>query len=221
VNLQGAFFDELEKIAGKKLPLDLMRKALLHIHPYGWEANIAKDMEVPAKTIKEIYRSATRGSREFEVPIKERLRNFRDWKRTGTLNEVEHTWGGAKGDTPIFFRFDRSPRTRKAKYERSDAPMTIYSGGTHEGLSAAVKSPSTLLDKSFLRPGETKASTVGLFAGAPEEASHYVGRGPGEIPAIAKITVPKKYIFQSLERPESIIHPSAGGKMQAMYKTFF
>jgi len=196
-----AWSDELQKIAGRKVPKALMSKAIRHWRPSGLGRMLSKG---PLKDVKRVYREE---SREIvgEVPLAQRLENYKHWKRTGRVQRAELGWDG---DTRRFRKF--SPTGEYEIRREGVAPFT--SGGVDAALRAAQKRPLSEVDHPYLAPGQTRPTTKGMyvwderlspkvrqqFAEAVSTRGSEVGLG-GK-PAVLSGKAPRKWVARHRKR---------------------
>lgn len=169
-----SFIDELQKIAAAT-PAQ-MRSVISRFFPRAPAGGIAA---ASGANLKKVYRTALKDPTSLPVPLSTRLQSFKQWRRTGTLP-----------------RLDESAKTLSAEpgfsaaYSRSSKPVTFYSGGSKEGLTAAAVDPrSPMRHTQYLMPGSTRSAQVGLYGGPADVAAHFAGRRGGTS-AIAEMTAP-------------------------------
>ena len=190
--LANAFVDELEKLSGRSMTRKQVYRAFNHIAPGGSGASLWK--EDATRELKRGYREALKHSGPRNVDLATRLKSYKHWKRTGKVPEISQTRGGKwavnKGGG------------REASYTRSNEPITVYSGGSAKGLQKARKNPMAEANTDFILPGSTKVHRRTMWA-TPQKSSAeaYAGMGrtltgkrAGSPPAVASITLPKKYV---------------------------
>lgn len=177
-----AFTDELLKIAvSKHLTEGAMRRAMKLVGRHS-EAGLSGD------DLKGAYRAAMKESASVEVPLAERLKAFKLWKKTGEVPTARLGW---KGDQRKFKGWGSTKGTHQRGGE-----ATLYSGGADESLRSMVQRPMTIIDNPVYVPGQTRVATKGMYA-APDKAdvAPYIGRGFGS-PAVATMTVPRSQVVQ-------------------------
>ena len=197
------FLDEIEKLSGKKMTDQQMREFVSRADP----EKAVSVRSSSGKDLKASYREARFNPYQgLPVPLTERLKNYKLWKETGHLPEMEsHVYPGDKPFLGAHIKphvtTPEHVRASGMKYTRSDEPVTVYSGGTEHGLSQAVRKPLTPLDEKFLIPGETQATFRGLYTSpSPDVASQYAGRSSSGMgsrgSAVAKLQVPRKHVVE-------------------------
>ncbi len=192
--LFSAFFDELEKLGGRKMSPAEMGKVLERLGK-GW---------MPAD--KEHLRRVLKFKQEQHVPLPMRLENYKHWKRTGRLKEIDTSFSSP----PSWMLFPGV----EPRYKR-EGVTTLLSGGREQNLRNAVRDPRTRLDHRFLIPGQAKVFTQGMYATPhPEMASRFAGRGnpDGGVAGVATLQVPNKLMVQN--GAEMLIPSSAGGRIK-------
>jgi hypothetical protein len=192
-----AFFDELEKISSRlrkavpakalekvskrkiRMTVEQMARHAKRIDPLFGGKRLAR-MEARPDAVRR-YRSVVRSGTALTNPDQEltlarRLSMFKKWKATGRTGIGD---GG------------------RATLTRSNEPIVLYSGGGLKALAGATKNPAGAFDKPQYIPGSTKWHMKGMY-GAPDfaYARRYVGKStiPGDVSAIARIEVPRKYV---------------------------
>jgi hypothetical protein len=210
-----AWSDELQKIAGRKVPKALMRKAMMHWEPSGATRILSKGS---LKKVRQFYRDASR-STVGEVPLAQRLENYKHWKRTGRVQRAELDWEKGKGHYERRFR-KFSPQS---EYEiRRKGPHTPFtSGGVESGLRAAQKRPSTMIDHPYLVPGQTRPTTKGMYVWderlSPKERQQFAerfstrssGLDEGGTPAVLSGKAPRKWFARHRQRFQGKLQPPA------------
>ncbi len=183
-----SFFDEMEKIALQRIAkgagaakrmLSVVRDTSAQMAPVASDAHPI--------TVKRIYRAYTPHRNTPDEPIRERLKNYRAWKKSedGALPEIRggKVTGSDSG----------------ARYVRSNEPMPLESGGTAEGFRAAKRRLGAPIPRRILIPGQTKSTRRGMWAhskGESDRMSFYANNAAevrGGTPAVASFTVPRKH----------------------------
>jgi len=153
-----------------------------------------RELDLPS--LKKLYRSTFNPSVAQDVPLGTRLKSYKRWKETGRLPQLEGE-GLSSG--------------RSYPYERSNEPITLYSGGTEAGFRHGARQADAGFPGRFLIPGETKATSRGMWATRPqatprgvantrETSEMYARMAAGQssidrsAPTVAKITVPRKHV---------------------------
>lgn len=180
------FADEFVKIAKSKyLDLDTMRLALKRLGEY-----IPDDPD----DLKRAYRDAVVEPTTMKVPISERLKGYKMWKRTGEV-PVASREGGVMQGSP-FGGWEEGPRSTVT---RSEKRTPLYSGGTKEDIRNAVINPRSSIDHPVYVPGQTEVALRGMYA-APLEADvrPYIGKSVvgGGTPTAAELSVPQSQVVQ-------------------------
>lgn len=163
-----AFVDELTKVAA--ISPTQMGSVVKRLNPLAGSASGSK--------LKKMYRAALKDSTSLPVPLSTRLQSYKQWRRTGTLPRLDESAKTLSSEPSL------------ARYTRSSKPVTFYSGGSKEGLTAAAADPrSPMQHTQHLIPGSTRSSQVGLYGGPPDVAAHFAGRRGGTS-AIAEMQAP-------------------------------
>jgi hypothetical protein len=150
VTVYGHFLDELEKIAASRVSPKQMMQVVRRVAP---EQGRHLRMAAPGDDLVRAYRKALRYDRSYEVPLTQRARNYKEWKRTGKLLGGKHMRGGLRFFGDPFLNWSPSKEL-----------VQVYSGGGYDGIRQAMKNPSSRLDWQFLLPGQTRSQSVGLYA---------------------------------------------------------
>jgi hypothetical protein len=191
-----AFQDELEKISARKIKLTLeqMQAHASRIDPrFSGPLKNLREGETLADAKRQYREVVRKGSGMFlpdePLDIDDRLRFFKRWKRQGVA-------GGAHGSSAVA--------------SRSAEPVVLYSGGGLKGLRAAQSTPASTFDHPQYIPGQTSLFRRGLYATPSlRYAQKYSGRAiAGDTPAIARITVPRKYITMSQGNVQEALLPT-------------
>jgi len=197
-----SFSDELEKIAKARATARQLRKMVKKLYPEqsGMDLHDLRDLRI----------ATHHGTGARQVPLKQRLESYKQWKKTGTLPRIENSDTGA-------LQISKHQGSHPIKYVRSKEPVKVFSGGGEEGLERAVRSPGTPLDSRFVIPGQQRTQDVGLYAAKdPRHVGPYIGKSPirRDTPAVAEITVPRSNVVE--HGYETVI--PGGTKMKALIR---
>lgn len=160
-----SFSDELEKIAGNlsRLPTDRLKgiwrltgDASRDIH---WRPG-PNDPSSRRELLKKV-RSELRGGNTFEVPLADRLKNYKSWKSTGFLGSMsEAKLPGPQGQNMAQF----AGPGKTFNYAPKGEDVLIHTGGSAEALrGAASVGGRTGGNHIVLRPGDSHAQQMGLY----------------------------------------------------------
>jgi hypothetical protein len=152
--------------------------------------------------IKQVYRSMLRNdSATYFVPLEDRLKVYKHWKRHGELPGINHPFKEGKTN---WDRWELS--NERFFWDPSKELVEIASGGPSKGFERMMRHrrPVSGMNSSYLLPGQTHTSSRGLYAvpGNQEAyAAQYsnVGRvsdsalAEGQ-PAIATMKVPRRHM---------------------------
>lgn len=193
-----AFFDELEKIASP--PTLTMIEALKRLHPRFSITGMGKRVrELPAEEVKKIYRKFAQATTELPIPLSERLKSYKQWKKTKSLPEM-YAEAGEAGWRPGSFGGIMEEET--VPHEISSKLITLYSGGSKSSLEKIRKSQvgKSALEGPFpLLPGQLSLSSKGLYATSDKGlartyAKAHPNRPTKEPGALLKFDIPRKYV---------------------------
>ncbi len=202
-----SFLDEMEKIALQRIAKSKKARELMleAIERRGWSSTGMTPHGKHPIDLKRAFRSTSRESRGSELPIKERLKNYRKWKKseTGELPEIE------RPGTMVDGRWrEKAPRVSDTRgsdvyHTRSSELVPVQTGGTAEGLAAAQSEFGSRAGREFLVPGQTKTSVRGMWLHPQGQLDdrvrdYAVSRAGGDIahrggtPAVGKAKIKKK-----------------------------
>jgi hypothetical protein len=143
-----------------------------------------------------------------DVPFEERVKNYKHYKKTGKLMPLGHYAGEHFVDDV----------GTEVPWSNSKKPVTIYHGGGGRNIKEALKSPGTKSHSTYLIPGETKATSRGMFF-APEkknaEAYASMGRSFGNdaaakgSPSLLSTTLPRRKMLGNTKMTEVFVGPKS------------
>ena len=192
-----SFLDEMQKIAARKLTRSQMLEALDRFRPTEKSFNRMLMRNPDIDKVRRSYRGALQiGDETLEVPLAERLRNYKEIKRTGQMPRIDdltdYDFGVVAGE-PSGFYMNLSDK----------APVEMFSGGKVESLKRAVKNPKTRSNTDVLVPGRLRTerglyftpsrASARSYSEMPREADRVVGT-TGK-PAILSAKLPRRRVI--------------------------
>jgi len=200
--------DYLEKIAAKKKPRTRAEivAAWDRIEPNTAIGSGLYEDDSLAE-LKRGYRSELREKLEEnkDVPFKERVKNYKQYKKTGKLRPIGRNFGGEHFVSDV---------GEGVTWNSSKKPVTVYHGGGEGNIKAALRSPGNKANSTYLIPGETKAARQGIFF-APEkknaEAYASMGRSFGNdasakgAPSVLSTTLPRRKMLGDMKMTEVFV----------------
>jgi len=179
------------KLSSISMTRKQLYRAFKQIAPEGSGASLWKDDSLPE--LKRAYRRHLQVSEAPTIPLATRLESYKYWKRTGKVPALVERGGKWDLDTT---------KHRLADYVRSNEPITLYSGGSVKDLHKAVKDPKAFTNTRSVLPGSARAQSRTLWATPQKDSAETYARAGRTLgdwaadspPAVARVTLPKKYV---------------------------
>ena len=156
---------------------------------------------------KKGYRETMRHSRRrrADVPPKIRRASYKHFKKHGTLPALSYNW--ERGEYSVDKRGEPAP------WSNSKKPVTVYHGGGESGIRKALKNSKNENHDLYVIPGQTKATTKGIFYAPKREnaiaysrmqrSSDY--RDYKDTPALLSTTVPRRRVLGTRSGTEAFV----------------
>lgn len=188
------FADELDKIAATRISEEGMREFVRR-------SRSPTDLQVVLNDsgLKRLYRNVSQQSLADEIPLPTRLENYKIWKQTGNIKPLNP---------------DNTIKTQHPghRYEYSNEPVTMYSGGGPGLEEAPLRQTVNLDNNRLLVPGQTAATRHGLWLSPSSQyAARFMRRDNPQM--LITETLPRKAVVGNGQSSNEYMLPNTTGHL--------